>query len=35
MSIIEHFSEFSRDYRAFLWEKWSIKVDHFSGETKA
>ena len=21
MSIIEHFSEFSRDYRAFLWEK--------------
>ena len=21
--------------QAFLWEKWSIKVEHFSGEMKA
>ena len=26
---------FLGDYQAFLLEKWSIKVERFSGETKA
>ena len=34
MSIIEHFSYFFGDYRAFYWEKGALQVGHFSGETK-
>ena len=30
-----HFNEFLDDDRAFYWDKWSIKVEHLSGETKA
>ena len=36
MSIIRAFSDFSGGPdRAFSWEKWSITMEHFSGEAKA
>ena len=34
-ALSEHFSGFFGADRAFQWEKWSIKVEYFSGETKA
>ena len=33
--MIEHFSDFLGDYRAFWLEEWRINVEHISGETKA
>ena len=34
-ALSEHFSDFFGADRAFQREKWSIKVEYFSGETKA
>ena len=34
ISIIEQFSDFLGDYRAFFREKWRIKVEHSEWETK-
>ena len=33
--IFQAFNDFFEDDRVFQWKKWSIKVAHFSGETKA
>ena len=33
-ALSEHFSDFLGADRAFKWKKWSIKVEHFCGETK-
>ena len=35
MGINWAFNDFMGGKQAFYWKKWSIKVEHFSGEIKA